>query len=255
MVERKIERRRFLAKSSLAAACAVSSGALRAGEEEKKERSAAGKKILNYNPKMGYRRLGKTGVMISEVSLGGHGAGGYDAKAVENRKRVLERAAELGMNYVDTNIAEECALYGKALGRNRDRWHIGFASWPQKLTTEWEKNLSPEGMMKEIEARLKDYRTEVLDIWRPVGATWGKGQTNVATMYMVSRRTLDMVVSVFEKARKQGKVKWLGISAHNPKVFRRVLNEYPQFSVIIFPYLFSFKVFVKTFWKHFLSNC
>jgi predicted aldo/keto reductase-like oxidoreductase len=47
-----------------------------------------------------------------------------------------------------------------------------------------------------------------------------------------------MVVEVFEKVRQQGKIRWLGISAHNPKLFRRVLNEYPQFSVIIFPYLF-----------------
>ena len=31
------------------------------------------------------------------------------------------------------------------------------------------------------------------------------------------------------------------MSAHNPKVFTRVLKEYPQFSVIIFPYLFLTK--------------
>jgi predicted aldo/keto reductase-like oxidoreductase len=46
---------------------------------------------------------------------------------------------------------------------------------------------------------------------------------------------------VFEKVRQQGKVRFLGISAHNPKVFRRVLNDYPRFSVIIFPYLFLTK--------------
>jgi len=57
-------------------------------------------------------------------------------------------------------------------------------------------------------------------------------------MLMVSHKTLDLIVDVFEKAKKQGKVRFLGISAHNPKVFQRVLNEYPQFSVIIFPYLF-----------------
>jgi predicted aldo/keto reductase-like oxidoreductase len=57
-------------------------------------------------------------------------------------------------------------------------------------------------------------------------------------MLMVSHRVLDMVVEVFEKVHQQGKIRYLGISAHNPKLFRRVLNEYPQFSVIIFPYLF-----------------
>jgi len=50
-----------------------------------------------------------------------------------------------------------------------------------------------------------------------------------------------MVVEVYEKAKKQGKVRFLGISAHNPKVFRRVLEGYPQFKVIIFPYLFLTK--------------
>jgi predicted aldo/keto reductase-like oxidoreductase len=197
-------------------------------------------KILNYNPKMGYRPLGKTGLMISEVSLGGHGG-----QTVQDRIPVLERAVELGINYVDNNIAAECDLYGEAMAKSatarRDKWHIGFASWPQKITTEYEDQLTPKDMIRSIEARLKSYRTETLDIWRPVGATWGEGQTKIATMLMVSRKTLRMVVEVFEKAHQQGKVRFLGISAHNPKVFRRVLGEYPQFSVIIFPYLFLTK--------------
>jgi len=199
-------------------------------------------RILNYDPKMGYRRLGKTGLMISEVSLGGHGG-----KTVEDRVPVLERAVELGINYVDNNIAAECDLYGRAMAKSttagRDKWLIGFASWPQKVTTEYEENLSPQGMIKSIEDRLKSYHTDVLDIWRPVGATWGEGQTKMSTMLMVSHKTLEMVVEVFEKVQRQGKVRYLGISAHNPKVFRRVLGEYPQFSVIIFPYLFLTKEF------------
>ncbi len=194
-------------------------------------------KILNHNDKMGYRRLGKTELMISEVSLGGHGG-----QTVEDRVPVLERAVELGLNYVDNNIDAECNLYGEAMAKSssakRDKWIIGFASWPQKITTEYEEKLSQDGMMKSIEDRLKSYRTEMLDMWRPVGATWGEGQTSISSMLMVSRKTLDMVVEVFDKAKQQGKVRYLGMSAHNPKVFRRVLSEYPQFSVIIFPYLF-----------------
>lgn len=197
-------------------------------------------KILNQHPRMGYRRLGKTGFMISEISLGGHGG-----SSVDDRIAVLDKAVELGINYVDNNIDSECDMYGAAMARckeaRRDRWFIGFASWPEKVTEEYEKQLTSAGMMKNIEARLKSYRTDMLDLWRPVGATWGPGQNSINTLLMVSRKTLDLVVGVFEKARQQGKVRFLGISAHNPKVFRRVLGEYPQFSVIIFPYLFLTK--------------
>lgn len=225
----KSTRREFLKTTSAAMAGATLAGQVSAATS----RPADTSKILNYNPKMGYRRLGKTGLMISEISLGGHGG-----HTVEDRIPVLRRAVELGMNYVDNNIVEECALYGKAMKGNRDKWHIGFASWPEKLTSEYEKELSKEGMVKAIDDRLKAYNTDMLDLWRPVGATWGDGQTEQETMLEISPRVLDMVVEVFEKARKQGKVRFLGVSAHKPEVFRRVLNDYPQFSVILFPYMF-----------------
>ena len=232
MADAQNSRRRFL-KTTSAAIAGVSLASLDPGEAAAADTS----KILNYNPKMGYRPLGKTGFMISEVSLGGHGG-----RAVEDRVPVLERAVELGINYVDNNIAAECDLYGESMAKSaaakRDKWFIGFASWPQKITTEYEQNLTREGMLESIDDRLRSYRTDVLDMWRPVGATWGEGQTSISTMLMVSQKTLDLVVEVFEKAKQQGKVRFLGISAHNPQVFRRVLGEYPQFSVIIFPYLF-----------------
>ncbi len=235
MADKPDTRREFL-KTTSAAVAGAALGPLAAAQAALVDTA----KILNYNPKMGYRPLGKTGFTISEVSLGGHGAVGPDQ--VQNRVAVLEKAVELGMNYVDTNIDAECNLYGEAMAKSstakRDKWFIGFASWPQKITTEYEENLTLDGMMKSIEDRLKCYHTDVLDMWRPVGATWGEGQKVIATMLMVSHKTLDLVVDVFEKANQQGKVRFLGVSAHNPKVFRRVLNEYPQFSVIIFPYLF-----------------
>lgn len=206
------------------------------------KKPAAKPKILNYNPKMGYRRLGKTELMISEVSLGGHGG-----RKWSDRVPVLEKAIELGMNYLDTNMASEVALYGQAMAKastaKRDKFYIGFACWPVKITTEYEKNLTAKLLVSEIDKRLKAYNTDMLDIWRPVGATWGKGQTKIATMLTVSKKTLDLVANVFEKSRKAGKLRFLGVSAHNPKVFRRVLEEYPQFSVVIFPYLFLTKEF------------
>jgi len=241
-MSKKGNTRREFIKATSAAVAGAALSSLRTAAAAPEDTS----KILNYNPKMKYRPLGKVDFMISEVSLGGHGAIN-DPDTVQNRVAVLEKAVELGLNYVDNNIDAECNLYGEAMAKStsakRDKWFIGFASWPQKITTEYEENLTAEGMMKSIEDRLKSYRTDVLDMWRPVGATWGEGQTAIPTMLMVSHKTLDLVVKVFEKAKQQGKVRYLGVSAHNPKVFRRVLGEYPQFSVIIFPYLFLTKEF------------
>jgi len=239
MADARYSRRQFLKTTSAAALAASFTSSQWARPQAG---SAPPSTILNHNPKMGYRRLGKTGFMISEVSLGGHGG-----STVEDRIPVLERAVELGINYVDNNIDSECDLYGEAMARSaharREKWFIGFASWPEKITTEYEDQLTPQGMMQNIEARLRSYRTDMLDMWRPVGATWGEGQTSIATMLMVSPKALDMVVEVFEKAKQQGKVRYLAVSAHNPKVFRRVLEQYPQFSVVIFPYLFLTKEF------------
>jgi uncharacterized protein len=229
-------RRDFLRATSAAAvvgaAASISSG----------KKPAEKAKILNYNPKMGYRRLGKTELMISEVSLGGHGG-----KKPEDRIPVLDKAVELGVNFIDTNMASEVALYGKAMAKakigKREKFYIGFGDWPVKITSEYEKNLTEKLLTSEIDKRLKAYNTDMLDIWRPVGATWGKGQKKIATMLTVSKKTLDLVANVFEKVRKAGKVRFLGISAHNPKVFRRVLEGYPQFSIVIFPYLFLTKDF------------
>ena len=97
------------------ASAAVMSGSIAAAARPD---SPSAPTILNHNPSMNYRRLGKTEFMISEIALGGHGAHGYDDRAVRNRIPVLERAIELGMNYVDTNIGRECDVYARAMARS-----------------------------------------------------------------------------------------------------------------------------------------
>src|SRR6516164_3902972 len=118
-------RREFLKTTTVAAGAALLPVSAVA------DQTATKGKIVNFHPKMGYRRLGKTGYMISEISLGGHGG-----SSVDDRIAVLDKAVELGINYVDNNIDAECDLYGAAMARckiaHRDRWFIGFASWPEK---------------------------------------------------------------------------------------------------------------------------
>ena len=59
---------------------------------------------------MKYREMGRTGWQISEVSLGGAYLMGTDSEhAQESTDKVVKRALELGINYIDT-----APLYGKS---------------------------------------------------------------------------------------------------------------------------------------------
>ena len=67
---------------------------------------------------MRYRRFGRTGLEVSEVSLGGAYVGGRDPeRAEENAREIIARAAELGSNYIDTAplYGESQRLIGQAL--------------------------------------------------------------------------------------------------------------------------------------------
>ena len=67
---------------------------------------------------MAYRRLGRTGLMISEVVCGG------DPITLENYKH-LERALEMGLNYLDMapayNKGDTERAYGKLLAASSAR--------------------------------------------------------------------------------------------------------------------------------------
>jgi hypothetical protein len=121
MSTENISRRTFIQNSSLAGAATLAGALARPASSatpSRRETQVDTSKILNYNPQMGYRRLGKTGLIISEVSLGGHWrapwrdrSGGWwwgkctneqvPDDVAQNRTEVVSKAIECGMNYLD----------------------------------------------------------------------------------------------------------------------------------------------------------
>jgi len=97
----KISRRAFVRNSSLVAADSFAGSLLGNGCKTAKQSDTS--RILNYHQKMGYRRLEKTELMISEVSLAGHwknrnGGRYWDQFAIfdidDNTKKVINRKDE-----------------------------------------------------------------------------------------------------------------------------------------------------------------
>lgn len=76
---------------------------------------------------MNYRTLGRTGLSVSEVSLGGAYLMGADPeRAIESARQLVEKAAALGINYIDTAplYGKSEILLGEALVGLTDRFHI-----------------------------------------------------------------------------------------------------------------------------------
>lgn len=191
---------------------------------------------------MTYRRLGKTNLMVSEVSLGGHwknrNAGRYwDSFANEqvpddvakNRTDVVSACIDSGINYLDITTAAECLCYGEALKGRREKMYVGADI----------HNLGPRGSSRcnvkdqifNVETCLRLLKTDYLDIWRPQAKMAGK----LGTDQLNTDSEVESLIETFQKLRKQGKVRHLGMSCHCRPWLEHVLSKYSEFEMIIFP--------------------
>jgi predicted aldo/keto reductase-like oxidoreductase len=244
MSESEITRRDFVRRAAGAVAGAAVGGAA-ASEAAAKRADAKAKvdpkKALNYNPRMGYRRFGKTGVMISEIGLGGHwktpSGGRYwssfpndnpPAEVQKNRNEVWVKCAELGINYLDITTRGEAAIYGRCMKQTGVRLHVGYSD--HILCIRNPKNRTIEKMMVEIDEGLRRLQLEQMWLWRPQ-ALMGGGH---------SEAEMERVVETYHKAKKQGKVRYLGMSSHNHDFVRWVLEKWGEhFHGFVFMYTVS----------------
>jgi aryl-alcohol dehydrogenase-like predicted oxidoreductase len=243
MNKNNLSRRTFIQNTSLASAATIaaaltkSAPAARPSNDKKKIDTS---KILNYNPKMNYRRLGKTSLMISEVSLGGHWrapwrdrSGGWwwgkftneqvPEDVAKNRTEVVSKAIDCGMNYLDITGAEECLCYGAALKGRREKMFVGADD--SKLCPRHDEYCNVPAQIHNVEECLRRFGTDYLDIWRVQAKMDG---TNTDA-------DVEVVIEAFQKLHAAGKVKHLGISSHSRPWAQHVIEKYPQFEMFIFP--------------------
>jgi predicted aldo/keto reductase-like oxidoreductase len=243
MNNESISRRSFVCSTSLGAIGAVAglltdtSDALPEPDGTVKTKSA---KILNYHPQMGYRRLGKTNLMISEVSLGGHWrapwrdrSGGWwwgkfaneevPSDVAKNRTEVVSQAIDCGMNYLDITGAEECLCYGAALKGRREKMIVGADD--SKLCPRRDEHCNVPAQIHNVEECLRHLKTDYLDIWR-VQAKMDGSNTDA---------DVEVVIEAFEKLHKDGKILHLGMSSHSRSWAQHVIEKFPQVEMFIFP--------------------
>jgi len=244
MEKQGTSRRAFVSDSALATA-GLAVAATRAKAAEPDART-----ILNYSENMQYRRLGKTGLMVSAVCLGGHwkrvgtmvpgvtratGASREDfeniknPEFIKNRHDVVSRCIEVGINYVDACTAPEIMAYSRALRGRRDKMYFGY-SWPfrEPRHREWR---TARRLVEGLDQGLKEAGLDYVDVWRislPM-----EGIADLGELLRVEEATVEGLA----EAKKQGKARFTGVSTHNRIWLNSMIQTYPkQMEVVLFPY-------------------
>ncbi len=155
------------------------------------------------------RPLGKTGVQVSILGLGGH----HQARPKEESEsiRIVHAAIDNGITFMDNawdyheGRAEE--VMGKALAMD------GYRKKAFLMTKVCDRDYA--GAMKHLEDSLRRLRTDVIDLWQFHECNYFNDPE-----YLQEKGGLKAAL----EARKQGKVRFIGFTGHkHPRIHRKML--------------------------------
>lgn len=158
------------------------------------------------------RILGKTGLEVYEVGLGGIPLQRINE---EITKQIIQKMHQLGMNFIDTARAytNSEALLGQALRNLRTDFIVATKSMAKTY----------EEMKSDIEKSLTNLQTNYIDIYQIHNPKEG---TNLAGP-----------LKALEEAKQEGKVRHIGITNHSAPYLLKLIKTY-DFATIQFPYNF-----------------
>ena len=153
---------------------------------------------------MNYRRLGKTGFEVSEISLGTWQVGGKwgDKFSHENADKILNTAIDSGINFIDTadvyGDGESERAVGRLLGSRKEKIVVA-TKCGRKLNPHTNEAYQPEVLRKFVEDSLKNMNLETLDLI----------QLHCPPTQVYYR---PEIFGLFDDLKKEGKIRNLGVS-------------------------------------------
>jgi aryl-alcohol dehydrogenase-like predicted oxidoreductase len=186
-------------------------------------------------PQLDLRELGRTGVSVSPLCLGTMMFGAWGNTDHEESIRIIHRALDAGINFVDTADVyaqgESEEIVGKALAGRRDdvvlatKFHGSMGDDPNR------RGNSRRWIMQEVEASLKRLRTDWIDLYqvhRPEPGT-----------------DIDETLGALTDLVRAGKIRYLGSSTFSPSAIveaqwvaerrgrERFVCEQPPYSLLV----------------------
>ncbi|WP_165072007.1 aldo/keto reductase [Paludisphaera rhizosphaerae] len=202
--------RRDVLQVGAAGLAALSLGGASMGAQEKNEQGVP------------LRPLGKTGVKVSLLGLGGHHS--TRAKEEKDSLRLIQRAVDEGVTFLDNawdyhnGGAEE--RMGKALeeGKIRDKVFL-MTKVCGRTAKEAQSNL---------EDSLRRLRTDHIDLWQFHEINYENDPDRIFAA--------EAAIEVALKAKEQGKVRFIGFTGHrNPEVHLKMLQKPYDWATVQMP--------------------
>ena len=167
---------------------------------------------------MKYTTLGKTGLRVSVVGLGGIPIQKTDVSGVV---AVIDACIEAGINYIDTarayTVSEE--YLGAALEGRRDRFVIATKSMARDYAS----------MKADIEKSLANLRTDYIDIYQIHNI---KTDAEFETCFGENGAYQALL-----DAKAEGKIGHIGATAHGVEALERLITEFEdKIETVMFPY-------------------
>ena len=162
---------------------------------------------------MNKRKLGANGPELSIIGLGawaigGQWAWGWGEADDQESIRTIQRALDLGVNWIDTapvyGLGHSEKIVGQAI-KGRDNVYIAT-----KCGLVWDKDgkisndLTPQSIRREIESSLKRLEIDAIDLYQ---IHWPYANHSEAHAWRE-----------FAKLKKEGKIRWLGVSNFDAKL-------------------------------------
>lgn len=182
--------------------------------------------------KMPLRPLGKTGHMVGIYSLGAQATvetPGKEELAVE----IVNRAIDLGINYIDTAAAygrsTDTVTRAEAMGTSeRNVGQVMKTRRNEVFLASKTHDRSYDGSMRLLEQSLDNLQTDHLDLWQ------------VHNLRAAEKGNIDNyfgergVIKAMEKAKAEGMVKNIGFTGHeDPEILRMMAERYDFDNVLV----------------------
>jgi len=170
---------------------------------------------------MNYRKLGKTGLEISEISLGtwqvgGKWGNGFDDK---NAEYILNQAVDNGINFIDTADVYENGLSERAVGKlirsRKEKIYIA-TKCGRFINPHISAGYQPKVLREYVEQSLKNTGLDCIDLI----------QLHCPPTEVYYRQE---IFEEFDKLKEEGKILNLGVSVEKVEeqnyFFRKPKNE------------------------------